>query len=85
MLSGNLLWVLSGTMLLGIAAGITGTFSFLQKQSLVGDAAAHAALPCIAPAFLLTGQKELPVLMLGAGITSALSVYCIQWIVSFSK
>lgn len=85
MLSGNLLWVLSGTMLLGIAAGITGTFSFLQKQSLVGDAAAHAALPGIAFAFLLTGQKELPILMLGAGITSALSVYCIQWIVSFSK
>lgn len=85
MISGNLLWVLSGTMLLGIAAGITGTFSFLQKQSLVGDAAAHAALPGIALAFLLTGQKELPILMLGAGITSALSVYCIQWIVSFSK
>ncbi|WP_341299476.1 iron chelate uptake ABC transporter family permease subunit [Lysinibacillus sp. FSL H8-0500] len=85
MLSGNLLWVLSGTMLLGIAAGITGTFSFLQKQSLVGDAAAHAALPGIALAFLLTGQKELPILMLGEGITSALSVYCIQWIVSFSK
>lgn len=85
MLSGNLLWVLIGTMLLGIAAGITGTFSFLQKQSLVGDAAAHAALPGIAIAYLLTGQKELPILMLGAGITSALSVYCIQWIVSFSK
>lgn len=58
MLTGNLLWVLMGTMLLGIAAGITGTFSFLQKQSLVGDAAAHAALPGIALAFLLTGQKN---------------------------
>lgn len=72
-------------MLLGIAAGITGTFSYLQKQSLVGDAAAHAALPGIALAFLLTGQKELPFLMLGAACTACLSVYCIQWIVSFSK
>jgi len=85
MLSGNLLWVLMGTMLLGIAAGITGTFSFLQKQSLVGDAAAHAALPGIALAFLITGQKELPILMIGAALTSALSVYCIQWIVTYSK
>ena len=85
MISGNLLWVLIGTMLLGIAAGITGTFSFLQKQSLVGDAAAHAALPGIAIAFLLTGQKELPILMIGAALTSALSVYCIQWITSFTK
>ncbi|MEG0450533.1 MAG: iron chelate uptake ABC transporter family permease subunit [Lysinibacillus sp.] len=85
MIDGNLLWVLVGTMLLGVAAGITGTFSYLQKQSLVGDAAAHAALPGIALAFLLTGQKELPILMVGAACTSALSVYCIQWIVSFSK
>ena len=85
MLIGNLLWVLVGTMLLGIAAGVTGTFALLQKQSLVGDAAAHAALPGIALAFLLTGQKELPILMIGAAITSALSVYCIQWIIKFSK
>lgn len=85
MLSGNLLWVMLGTTLLGTAAGITGTFSFLQKQSLVGDAAAHAALPGIAIAFLLTGQKDLPILIVGAAITSALSVYCIQWIVAFSK
>ena len=50
MLSGNLLWVLSGTMLLGIAAGITGTFSFLQKQSLVGDLRAckdYRYCPCV--------------------------------------
>lgn len=85
MLTGNLLWILLGTMLLGVAAGITGTFSFLQKQSLVGDAAAHAALPGIALAFLLTSQKDLPILMIGAAITAALSVYCIQWIVTYSK
>lgn len=84
-MGGNLLWVLIGTMLLGIAAGITGTFSYLQKQSLVGDAAAHAALPGIALAFLFTGVKELPILMLGAGITAALSVYCIQWVETYSK
>ncbi|AWE07837.1 manganese ABC transporter [Lysinibacillus sp. 2017] len=85
MLTGNILWILLGTMLLGVATGITGTFSFLQKQSLVGDAAAHAALPGIALAFLITGQKDLPILMIGAAMTAALSVYCIQWIVTYSK
>ena len=85
MLTGDILWILLGTMLLGVAAGITGTFSFLQKQSLVGDAAAHAALPGIALAFLMTGQKDLPILMIGAAMTAALSVYCIQWIVTYSK
>lgn len=85
MISGNLLWILVGTMLLGITAGVIGTFSFLQKQSLIGDAAAHAALPGVALAYLLTGEKDLPILMLGAIVTSTLAVYSIQGIVNFSK
>lgn len=85
MISGNLLWILAGTMLLGIAAGVIGTFSFLQKQSLIGDAGAHAALPGVALAFLLTGEKSLPVLMIGAIATSTLAIYSIQLIVSYSK
>ncbi|WP_298466780.1 metal ABC transporter permease [uncultured Psychrobacillus sp.] len=85
MLTGNLLWVLAGAILLGIAAGLNGTFAFLQKQSLVGDAAAHAALPGIALAYLIFEKKDLPILMLGAAITAALSVYLIQWIVNHSK
>lgn len=60
MLSGNLLWVLAGAILLGIAAGLNGTFAFLQKQSLVGDAAAHAALPGIALAYLIFEKKIYP-------------------------
>lgn len=85
MISGNLLWILMGTLLLGIASGITGTFSLLQRQSLIGDAAAHAALPGIALAFLLTGMKNLPTLMIGAAITSAAAIYSIQFIVKYSK
>ncbi|QGM31990.1 iron chelate uptake ABC transporter family permease subunit [Bacillus sp. N3536] len=85
MLSGNLLWVLTGAILLGVAAGLNGTFAFLQKQSLVGDAAAHAALPGIALAYLIFEKKDLPILMIGAAITAALSVYMIQWIVNHSK
>ncbi|MER2107346.1 MAG: metal ABC transporter permease [Solibacillus sp.] len=85
MISGNLLWILIGTMLLGIASGVIGSFSFLQKQSLIGDAAAHAALPGVALAYLLTGEKSLPILMLGAVVTSTLAVYSIQGIVNTSK
>ncbi len=85
MITGNLLWVLIGTILLGIAAGLNGTFAFLQKQSLVGDAAAHAALPGIAIAYLLFQSKNLPLLMLGAAVTATLAVYVIQWIIQYSK
>jgi len=85
MLSGNLLWVLAGASLLGVASGLIGSFAFLQKQSLVGDAAAHASLPGIAISFLIFQQKDLPLLMLGAIITATISVYLIQGIINRSK
>lgn len=56
-----------GAALLGIAAGALGCFALLRRQSLLGDAISHAALPGIALAFLLTGSKSSLVLILGAG------------------
>lgn len=55
----NTQWVLAGTLLLGIASGVLGSFVLLRKQSLIGDAMAHSALPGVCIAFLLTGQKSL--------------------------
>ncbi len=57
-----------GSALLGITAGSLGGFALLRRQSLLGDAISHAALPGIAIAFLLTGSKAPLVLILGAGI-----------------
>ena len=39
--------VLIGTMLLGLGAGIVGSFLLLRKRSLMGDALSHATLPGI--------------------------------------
>lgn len=55
-----------GAALLGIVSGALGTFAVLRKQSLLGDAISHAALPGIALAFLITGTKSPLGLMLGA-------------------
>ena len=57
-----------GAALLGITAGALGGFALLRRQSLLGDAISHAALPGIALAFLLTGSKSSLVLILGAGV-----------------
>lgn len=57
-----------GSALLGIVSGVLGSFAMLRKQGLLGDALAHAALPGICLAFLLTGAKDQIVLLLGAGI-----------------
>lgn len=80
----NTQWVLLGTMLLGIASGVLGSIALLRKQSLIGDAVAHAALPGICMAFLLSGEKSLIVLLIGATISGLLAAYCIQFIISKS-
>lgn len=57
-----------GAAVLGIVSGMLGCYAVLRQQALLGDAMSHAALPGIALAFLLTGVRELPVLLLGAAI-----------------
>ncbi len=56
-----------GSAVLGIVSGALGAFAVLRRQSLLGDAMAHAALPGVCVAFLLTGTKTPAVLMAGAG------------------
>jgi manganese/zinc/iron transport system permease protein len=55
-----------GSALLGLVSGVLGAFAVLRRQSLLGDAISHAALPGVALAFLITGSKEPLVLALGA-------------------
>jgi manganese/zinc/iron transport system permease protein len=55
-----------GAAILGIVSGMLGSFAVLRKQSLLGDAISHAALPGLVLAFLITRQREPLVLMLGA-------------------
>jgi manganese/zinc/iron transport system permease protein len=57
-----------GSALLGIVSGVLGCFAVLRRQGLLGDALAHAALPGICIAYLLTGSKAPIVLLLGAAV-----------------
>lgn len=57
-----------GSGVLGIVSGALGSFAVLRRQSLLGDAISHAALPGIALAFLLTGSRAPLVLVLGAAL-----------------
>ncbi|MEM6335735.1 MAG: metal ABC transporter permease, partial [Bacteroidota bacterium] len=57
-----------GVVALGITSGALGTFAVLRRQSLLGDAISHAALPGVALAFLLTGSKAPLVLVVGAAL-----------------
>ncbi|MTH54413.1 iron chelate uptake ABC transporter family permease subunit [Bacillus mangrovi] len=81
----NTQWVLFGTLLLGMASGVLGSFALLRKQSLIGDAMAHAALPGVCIAFLLYGQKSLLWFLVGAAISGLIAAWAIQTIVRHSR
>lgn len=70
-----------GTAILGAVTGMLGSFAVLRKQSLLGDAISHAALPGIAIAFLITGTKESNVLLLGALISGLIGTFWIRGII----
>ncbi len=72
----------AGTALLGIVSGILGVFATLKKQSLLGDAVAHSALPGIAIAFLITGTKDPLLFFIGAALSGWLAT---AWILSITK
>lgn len=69
-----------GTAILGAVTGMLGSFAVLRKQSLLGDAISHAALPGIALAFLITGSKDTNVLLIGALISGLLGTFWIRGI-----
>jgi len=71
--------VILGTTLLGMSAGMIGSFALLRKRALMGDALSHATLPGIAIAFIIASTlglngKSLPILLAGAAISGLLGI-----------
>lgn len=71
--------VILGTTLLGMSAGMIGSFALLRKRALMGDALSHATLPGIAIAFIVATSlgldgKTLPVLLVGAALSGLLGI-----------
>ena len=73
-----------GGALLGMICGILGCFAVLRQQSLLGDALAHAALPGVALAFLLSG-RDLSALLIGAALSGWLGMQFIQTLTSTTR
>ena len=81
----NIVMVVVGICLLSISAAMVGTFTFLDKKALVGDAISHAVLPGVCLAFMFAGNKNPYWIVLGAFTTGAISTYCISWISASTK
>jgi manganese/zinc/iron transport system permease protein len=73
--------VATGSALLGIVSGVLGVFAMLHRQSLLGDAISHAALPGVVLAFLLTRSKSPLVLLIGAVLAGWLATAAMTTII----
>nr|WP_213618904.1 iron chelate uptake ABC transporter family permease subunit [Paenibacillus sp. J22TS3] len=81
----NARWILLGCMLLGFSSGIIGSFSYLRKQSLMGDALAHAALPGVCIAFMLSGSKSIGLFLIGAAAAGFIATFGIGYITRHTR
>lgn len=71
--------ILIGT-LAAVACALLGNFLVLRRQSLIGDAVAHVALPGIVGAFLVTGTIAASAMLAGAAVAAIVAVLLIELI-----
>lgn len=74
-----------GAAILGVTSGVLGCFAILRRQGLLGDSLAHATLPGVAVAFLISGAKIPVVLLAGAGVSAALGALLIFLVVQHTR
>lgn len=76
--------VLFSCSVLAAASSMVGVVSVLQKESLLGDALSHAALPGVVIAFLLAQTKVTLFLLLGAFGSGAVAVAIIYLVKEYT-
>ncbi len=74
-----------GSAIMGMVSGMLGVFAVLRRQSLLGDAMSHAALPGIVLAFVITGSKEPLALMTGAAVAAWIGALFVLAIISTTR
>lgn len=81
----NIRSVVIGTILLTSSAAVVGTFAFLKKKTLLGDATAHAVFPGICLVFIMTGAKHPVYITVGAFTTGWIALLVIDILTKHSK
>lgn len=65
-------------VLAALACALPGNFLVLRRQSLMGDAISHVALPGIVVAFLVTGTIATGAMLAGAAVAAVVAVVLIE-------
>ncbi|HEX8547048.1 MAG TPA: iron chelate uptake ABC transporter family permease subunit [Cytophagaceae bacterium] len=77
--------VLFGSLLLTLSSSIVGCFALLKKRALVGDAVAHAVLPGVCLAFIISENKNPIIILIGAFAAGWLAILFMDFTTRHSK
>lgn len=72
------LTILATGSLIAWSCALLGSFLMLRRMALAGDAIAHAVLPGIVIAFLLSGTRSSPVMIAGAATLGLITTFAIE-------
>jgi manganese/zinc/iron transport system permease protein len=78
-------YALAGSMLLGVACGLLGSFIVVRRMALVGDALSHAVLPGVALGFLWNLSKDPVAIFVGATVAGLLGTVIVRWITETTR
>ncbi|MGF1533790.1 MAG: metal ABC transporter permease [Bernardetiaceae bacterium] len=71
-------WIILTGTLMAASCGLLGVFLVLRNMAMLGDAIAHAVLPGIVVAFLLTDSREAWWMLLGAAAVGVVATVLIE-------
>ncbi|MBL9128769.1 MAG: metal ABC transporter permease [Verrucomicrobiales bacterium] len=71
-------YALAGSILLGVACGLLGSFLVVRRLALVGDALSHAVLPGVAAGFLWNQTKDPMAIFVGAVVAGLLGTLTVE-------
>lgn len=64
--------------LVAASSALLGSFLVLRRMAMLGDAISHAVLPGIVVAFLVSGERESIILLIGAAASGLLATFLIE-------
>jgi len=78
-------WIVLTAAATNAACAIVGSYLVLRRMSLMGDALAHAVLPGLAVAFILSGSYSIGPLIIGAVAAGLLTSFLTQTLHSYAR
>jgi manganese/zinc/iron transport system permease protein len=73
-------WIILAGALTAVACALVGSFLVLRRMAMLGDAISHAVLPGIVLAFLFTGSRSSPAILVGAGAVGVLTAFLVEFL-----